>query len=100
MRHAFEANPSLRSEDLTPETRSGRCHRSEVSGHTTLHPKQNRGGIVAVDLHSLPEALAVDLFNRSAEIDHAVDGVNAHRRQTAARGLLALRAPLCRFQQK
>ena len=46
------------------------------------------------------EALAEDVVDRAAEIDHAVDRVHAHRRQPAARRLVAARAPGVGLQQQ
>ena len=36
----------------------------------------------------------IDVVDRTAKIDHAIDGVNSHGSQAAARSLVAMRAPL------
>ena len=100
MRHAFEPHPALRAEHLEAEARAGRGHRAEIAGHAVLHAEQHRRRVVGVDRHDAPEALAEDGVDRAAEIDHAVDRVHAHRRQPAARRLLALRAPRVRLQHQ
>ena len=40
------------------------------------------------------------MVDRSAEVDHAVDGVDAHRRQSAGRRLVAARAPGVRLEEQ
>ena len=57
------------------------------------HAEQHRGGVVVVDLDHAAEALAVHLGDLAAEVDHAVDGVDAHRREPAAGRLVAPGAP-------
>ena len=47
-----------------------------------------------------PEALAEDVVDRAAQVDHAVDRVHAHRRQPAARRLVPVRAPRVRLQRQ
>ena len=72
----------------------------EIPRRAVLHPEQHRRRVVAVDLHDTAEALTEHLVDLAAEIDHPVDRVHAHRRQAAARRLLAIRAPRFRLQQQ
>ena len=99
MRHAFEPDPAFRAKHLEAETRTGCRQRSEISGHAFFHPEENRGRVVAVDFDSAPEALAVNVVDWTAQIDHAVDRVNTHRSQSAARCFLPIGAPLRGLQQ-
>ena len=85
VRHAFEPMPALRAEHLEAEARAGRRHGAEIARHAVLHAEQHRRGVVGAGLHHAREALAVDLVDRADEIDHAVDGVHAHRREAAER---------------
>src|SRR4030095_14794088 len=45
-----------------------------------------------------PEALAVDVVDRTTYIDHAVYGMNSHRRQPAAGRFFAMGAPVRGFK--
>src|SRR5262245_42108349 len=73
VRHAFQTDPALRTENLETESRTGGREGSEISGHAVLHSEQYRGGIVAIDLDSTPETLAENMIDRATEIDHAID---------------------------
>src|SRR2546422_8181603 len=99
MRHAFQADPSFRAEHLEAESWTCRRKRAEISRHSFFHSKKYRRGIVAIDLDSTPETLAVNVVNRTAEIDHAVDRMNTHRSQSATRSFFTIRAPLRGLEQ-
>src|SRR5207237_6319470 len=100
MCHTFQPNPSLRAEDLETESRSccGEC--SEIPRHAFLHSEEYRCGVVAVDLNGAPETLAIHMIDWTAEVDHAVNGVDTHWSQSPARGFFAICPPLGRFEQQ
>ena len=100
MRHPLEPDPALRPEHLKTEAGPGRGHRPQIPRHARLHPKEDRRRVVGIDRDDPPEALAEHLGDRAAQIDHPVHGVDAHRRQPAARRLLAVRAPRVRLQRQ
>jgi hypothetical protein len=59
-----------------------------------------RNSIVGAVLDEARKALAVDLIDLAHEIDHAVDRMHPHRRETAERRLRLLRAPRGRRQRQ
>src|SRR5215475_10260880 len=75
--HAFKTNGSFRAEHLKTESRTGGGYRAKISGHALFHPEQYRSRVVAIDFNDPSETLAIDVIDRTAQIDHAVYCVNA-----------------------
>src|SRR5262245_6747297 len=100
MGHSFEPDRSLGAEDLKAESSARSGDRSKIAGHPLFHPEEYGGGVIAIDFNNATEALAKDMIDRTAEIDHAVDGVDSHRSQPSAGSLLTVSAPLTGFQQQ
>src|SRR5215472_4898316 len=100
MSHAFEPHPALGPENLEAESGPGRGERAEIARHPVLHAEQDRRRVVGVDLDRPPKALAIDMVDHAAQIDHGVDGMNAHGRQATAWCLVAVRTPLRWLEQQ
>lgn len=87
MGHPLEPNISVRAEHLKAEAASRRGHRAQITRHAILHAEQHGRRVVGVDSNSAAKALAVNLFDRAARVDHSVNGVDPHGREAAARRL-------------
>ena len=100
MGETFEPHPALGAEHLEAETGAGRGHGAEVARHAFLHAHQDRGGVVGLDRRGAAEALGEGVIDRPAQIDHAVDGVDAHRHQAAERRFGFVGAPMARIDEQ
>ena len=100
MGHAFEPQPALGAEHLERKTGASRRHGAEIAGHPLFHAEQDRGGVVGIDLGGAAEALRKYVIDRSAQIDHAVDGMHAHRHQPPARRLVLIGAPMAGIDEQ
>src|SRR5438093_3416066 len=100
MGHAFQTYPPFRAEDLKTEPRAGRRQRTQIARHAFLHAEKDRRRIVAIDVDRAPETLAINVIDRTTEINHAVDRMNAHWRQSAAGCFFAVSPPLRRLQHQ
>ena len=96
---AFEATTLARAAGLSTEafeevTRSNGNLTDQMQAFLMLHrlPAEVAPD-VAVDRHHAAEALGDDVIDRAAQVDHAVDRVDAHRRQPAGRRLVAVGPP-------